>query len=65
MVALWGMRCTRLYEEDFYAWTQAQARELRRFAESRPNVALDLPHLAEEIRDLGKEQRMRCAAGCG
>ncbi|MEZ5862849.1 MAG: DUF29 domain-containing protein [Geminicoccaceae bacterium] len=47
----------RLYDEDFYAWTQAQARELRRFAEARPNLPLDLSHLAEEIRDLGKEQR--------
>ena len=47
----------RLYDEDFYAWTQAQARELRRFAEARPNLPLDLPHLALEIRDLGKEQR--------
>jgi hypothetical protein len=46
-----------LYESDFYAWTQAQARELRRFAATRPNVPLDLPHLAEEIADLGKEQR--------
>jgi hypothetical protein len=42
-----------LYERDFYAWSQAQARELRRFAASRPN----LRHLAEEIADLGKEQR--------
>ncbi len=47
----------RLYDEDFYAWTQAQARELRRFADTRPNLPLDLPHLALEIRDLGKEQR--------
>lgn len=51
----------RLYDEDFYAWTRAQARELRRFAQARPNLPLDLPldlpHLAEEIRDLGKEQR--------
>ena len=46
-----------LYERDFYAWTQAQARELRRFAASRPNLPLDLPHLAEEIADLGKERR--------
>ena len=46
-----------LYEQDFYAWTQAQARELRRFADTRPNLPLDLPHLAEEIADLGKEQR--------
>jgi hypothetical protein len=46
-----------LYEDDFYAWTQRQARELRRFATTRPNLPLDLPHLAEEIADLGKEQR--------
>jgi len=48
---------TRLYDEDFYAWTQLQARELRRIAGDQSNLALDLPHLAEEIRDLGKEQR--------
>jgi hypothetical protein len=46
-----------LYEEDFFAWTQLQARELRRFARTRPNVPLDLQHLAEEIADLGKEHR--------
>jgi hypothetical protein len=46
-----------LYERDFYAWTQAQARELRRFAATRPNVPLDLPRLAEEIEDLGKDRR--------
>jgi hypothetical protein len=47
----------RLYDEDFYAWTQLQARELRRIAGEQSNLALDLPHLAEEVRDLGKEQR--------
>jgi hypothetical protein len=46
-----------LYEEDFYAWTQDQARELRRLRELRPNVPLDLEHLAEEVAGLGKEQR--------
>ncbi|MCC2664833.1 MAG: hypothetical protein K0S35_2755 [Geminicoccaceae bacterium] len=49
----------RLYEEDFYAWTQAQAKELRRFARSRPNLPLDLGHIAEEIADLGTERRSR------
>ncbi len=49
----------RLYEDDFYAWTQAQARELRRFARSRPNLPLDLAHIAEEIADLGIERRKR------
>jgi Domain of unknown function DUF29 len=54
------MRATRadeLYEEDFFAWTRSQARELRRFARSRPNLALDVEHIAEEIADLGKERR--------
>lgn len=46
-----------LYERDFYAWTQLQARALSRFAATRPNLPLDLAHLTEEIRDLGKEQR--------
>lgn len=46
-----------LYEDDFFAWTQMQAKELRRFARTRPNLPLDLAHLAEEIADLGKEQR--------
>ena len=46
-----------LYEHDFYAWTQLQAKELRRFARSRPNLPLDLPHIAEEIADLRRSQR--------
>jgi hypothetical protein len=46
-----------LYERDFYAWTQRQAKGLRRWAASRPNLDLDLAHVAEEIADLGKEQR--------
>ena len=46
-----------LYEDDFYAWTQQQAKELRRFARIRPNLPLDLPHIAEEIADLGTERR--------
>ena len=46
-----------LYEDDFFAWTQLQAKELRRFARTRPNLPLDLSHLAEEIADLGKSQR--------
>ena len=46
-----------LYEADFVAWTRLQASELRRLARMRPNAALDCAHLAEEIADLGKEQR--------
>jgi hypothetical protein len=50
-------RPEQLYESDFYAWTQAQAEELRRFAKTRPNLPLDLAHIAEELRDLGKSER--------
>ena len=46
-----------LYERDFYAWTRRQASELRRWAVTRPNLDLDLAHIAEEIADLGREQR--------
>ena len=46
-----------LYERDFYAWTQAQARELRRLGATRTTLPLDLPRLAEEIADLGKDRR--------
>ena len=52
-----SMHKEQLYETDFFAWTQLQARELRRFARTRPNVDLDVRHIAEEIADLGKERR--------
>ena len=54
---LWIADDIELYEDDVFAWTQLQARELRRFARTRPNLPLDLPHIAEEIADLGKERR--------
>ena len=49
-------RPDELYEEDFYAWTRLQARELRRLRAQHLDTSLDLDHLAEEIRDLGSEQ---------
>jgi hypothetical protein len=45
------------YEEDFYAWTRAQADALRRAAEARPNADIDWANLAEEIEDVGKSVR--------
>ena len=48
---------SQLYEADFYAWTRRQATALRRFARTRPNLPLDLEHIAEEIQDLGKSER--------
>lgn len=50
-------RLQRLYEEDFFAWTQDQAAALRRLAELRPNDELDLEHLIEEVEDLGAARR--------
>jgi Domain of unknown function DUF29 len=49
-------RPEQLYDADFYAWTQAQAKELRRLARTRPNAPLDLAQIAEEIQDLGKSE---------
>jgi hypothetical protein len=45
-----------LYERDFYAWTLQQAEELRALAATRPNLPLDLEHLAEEVEDMGSER---------
>ena len=53
---------TALYEEDIYAWSQHQARVLRGLAASGlrlPND-LDLEHVAEEIEEVGNEQRFAC-----
>ena len=52
-----AIRADRLYDDDFFAWTQSQARELRRFARTRPNALLDIEHIAEEIADLDTERR--------
>jgi len=46
-----------LYEQDFFAWTRDQAARLRELKETRPNLPLDLEHLAEEVDDLGTERR--------
>jgi Domain of unknown function DUF29 len=43
----------RLYEDDFYVWTQRQAEALR----GRRLEELDLEHLAEEVEDLGSALR--------
>jgi hypothetical protein len=44
-----------LYDEDFYAWTQAQAQALREHFKG--DNRLDVEHLAEEIEDLGASER--------
>src|SRR5918992_415625 len=45
------IEASKLYDEDFYAWTQEQAAALRTL---RGDSRLDVEHLAEEIEDLGK-----------
>lgn len=42
-----------LYETDFYAWTQEQAKLLRKGQWNE----LDLPNLIEEIESLGKQDK--------
>jgi hypothetical protein len=51
------MTPSQLYVADFYAWTRHQA--------TRPNLPLDLEHIAEEIRDLGKRSVTRSTAWHG
>jgi hypothetical protein len=46
-----------LYDQDFVAWTEQQARALRVAGRSGSNEPLDWENLAEEIEDLGKSNR--------
>ncbi len=46
-----------LYDQDFVVWTERQASALREAAREGSNLPLDWANLAEEIEDLGKEQR--------
>ncbi len=48
-----------LYEQDFYAWTHQQARELRRLKSLCLNSSLDLDRLAREIGDLAASSSSR------
>ena len=47
-----------LYERDYLAWTEVQARALR--ARTGGENALDYDNLAEEIEDLGKSEFYGC-----
>ena len=51
-----------LYERDFVRWTEAQAAELRRAADTGTNLPLDWEHLAEEIESLGSRERREIAS---
>lgn len=50
-------RTSAAYDEDFYAWTQAQAQELRRAGAERDNAPIDWENVAEEIESMGRGQR--------
>jgi Domain of unknown function DUF29 len=43
-----------LYDEDFYAWTQQQAKALR--THFKGDNRIDVEHLAEEVEDLGRSE---------
>lgn len=45
---------TRLYETDFYGWTQDQAGKLRKLLADRSNLDLDIENILEEIDSLGR-----------
>ena len=52
----------RLYDRDFVRWTETQAAELRRAAETGTNLPLDWTHLAEEVESLGSRERREIAS---
>ena len=52
----------KLYEQDYYAWTQHQAAALRDLATARWNGPLDLDHLASEVQASGSEQHAAAAS---
>ena len=44
----------KLYDLDFYAWSEQQAGRIRAAAGAHPNLLIDWNEVAEEIEDLGK-----------
>jgi Domain of unknown function DUF29 len=50
------MGMSDLYDTDIVEWSERQAALLRRLAPHDSNE-LDWPHIAEEIEDVGREQR--------
>ena len=51
------MDTLRLYNTDFYAWTQEQARWIRQKAFDK----LDIEHLFDEIESMGKHEKRELA----
>lgn len=44
------------YDDDFYAWTQDQARRLRDAAAERVNAPIDWENLAEEVESMERSE---------
>jgi len=51
-----------LCERDYVAWLAEQAAAMRRLAEQRADIPLDLELLAEEMDDMARELRAACAS---
>ena len=51
-----------LFERDYVAWLAEQAAAMRRLAEQRANIPLDLDLLAGEMDDMARELRAACAS---
>jgi hypothetical protein len=47
----------QLYESDYVAWIETQVAALRQLAQSRPDPALDLEHLIDEVESLARADR--------
>jgi len=47
----------RLYDQDFFRWTQQQAQALRAAAGAGSNLPVDWENVAEEVESLGKSLR--------
>lgn len=50
---------SQIHESDFYGWTQEQAAKLRRLRDERANIDLDLENIAEELEDMGRNNRQQ------
>jgi hypothetical protein len=48
------------YEGDYYLWALDQARRLRAMTKLRPNVPIDWELVAEEVEELGRNERHAC-----
>lgn len=48
------------YDNDFFAWTRDQAKQLRAQGRLRQNEPLDWSLLAEEVEDLGRSELHAC-----